>query len=197
MRHLSISLILIAIFSGCQSHPSGGTRRVEVVIETIEGDIIVELYGDKAPESVKAFLAVVDQDLYQRSSFYRVMNTDNQASNAPKAEFIQGGLWSRIKKRPTLPMVPHESTEQTGLTHQAGTISFAREAPGTASSEFFICVDDQPGLDFGGPNNPDGQGYAAFGKVIRGMDVVRKIYRKPENDQYFEPPITIINIERN
>jgi peptidyl-prolyl cis-trans isomerase A (cyclophilin A) len=188
-------ILLIAAF-GCHSNPSGNNQRVEVVIETGEGDIEIELYADKAPISTKAFLSVIDQKLYENTSFYRVLNMDNQASNAPKGELLQGGLWSRRKKGPDLPKVPHESTQITGLHHLQGTISLAREEPGTATSEFFICLTDQPGLDFGGANNPDGQGYAAFGRVTRGMDIVKRIYRKPEADQYFDPPVPIFSITR-
>jgi peptidyl-prolyl cis-trans isomerase A (cyclophilin A) len=196
MRRFLIFPVLAILFCCCQSHPPGDTRRVEIVIETGEGDIEVELYGDKAPQSVKAILAIVDQKLYDNTSFYRVLNDDNQPSNVPKAELLQGGLWSRRKKKPELPRIPHESTQQTGLHHLTGTVSLAREEPGSATSEFFICMADQPGLDFGGVNNPDGQGYAAIGKVTRGMDIVRKIYRKPESDQYFDPPVPIYSIYR-
>jgi len=178
----------------CQNR--GTSDKVEVVIKTVEGDIIAELYPDKAPQSVAAFLSIVDQGLYNRSSFYRILSDENQPSNAPKAELIQGGLWSRTKKRPELPRIPHESTDKTGLTHVVGTLSLAREEPGSATSEFFITVTDLPGFDFGGENNPDGQGYAAFGRVTRGMDVVRKIYRKPETNQYFDPPVMIVSIKR-
>jgi peptidyl-prolyl cis-trans isomerase A (cyclophilin A) len=72
----------------------------------------------------------------------------------------------------------------------------ARQAPGTASTEFFICVGNQPGLDYGGENNPDGQGYAAFGKVVKGLNVIQKIYDQPEEDQAFTPPVAIISIKR-
>ncbi len=186
-------LFIIGVLNACtsQNAPEGA---VELVIKTTEGNINVAVFPDKAPKSTAAFLAIVDKGLYKRSSFYRVLNDANQPSNAPKAELLQGGLWSRTKKRPDVPRVEHETTQQTGLQHLAGTLSLAREEPGSASSEFFICVADQPGLDYGGENNPDGQGYAAFGKVISGMDVVRKIYNKPENDQYFDPPIMIIDI---
>lgn len=190
-----IALLYILVL-GCHTPKSGDTGRVEIVIETGEGDIEIELYGDKAPVSVKAFLAVIDQRLYDNSSFYRVMNMDNQASNAPKAELLQGGLWSKRKKRPALPKVAHESTRMSGLRHELGTVSLAREEPGSATSEFFICMADQPGLDYGGVNNSDGQGYAAIGKVTNGMDIVRKIYRKPEYDQYFDPPVPIFSISR-
>ena len=196
MYRATTLLIFTILTLGCNSHPPGETRRVEVVIETGEGDIEIELYGDKAPVSTKAFWAVLDRKLYENTSFYRVLNMDNQASNAPKAELLQGGLWSRRKKRPELPKVPHESTAVTGLKHVQGTVSFAREEPGSATSEFFICMVDQPGLDFGGVNNPDGQGYAAFGKVTKGMDIIKKIYRKPEYDQYFDPPVPIFSITR-
>jgi peptidyl-prolyl cis-trans isomerase A (cyclophilin A) len=84
----------------------------------------------------------------------------------------------------------------TKLHHGDGTISLARLEPGTATTEFFICLDDQPGLDYGGENIADGQGYAAFGKVVKGMDIVRKIYRQNENDQYFDPPVAIYKITR-
>jgi peptidyl-prolyl cis-trans isomerase A (cyclophilin A) len=80
--------------------------------------------------------------------------------------------------------------------HKNGVISLARLAPGTANSEFFICVGDQPGFDYGGANNPDGQGYAAFGKVVKGMDIVRSIYNAPEYDQELDPFVPIYNIER-
>jgi len=95
-----------------------------------------------------------------------------------------------------VPGVPHETTQQTHLQHKNGTISLARSEPGTATTEFFICVGDQPGFDFGGDNNPDGQGYAAFGKVVRGMNIVRNIYARPENNQSFDPPVAIYDITR-
>ena len=90
-----------------------------------------------------------------------------------------------------------ETTKQTGLHHTNGTISMARGAPASATSSFFICINDQPSLDFGGKRNPDGQGFAAFGKVTKGMDVVKKIQQLyPDQGQYFKPPVTIISIDR-
>lgn len=190
-----IGLLMISLLAGC-----GGAGKnsdtVEIEIRTAEGTIIAELYPKQAPESVNAFLAILDKGLYKRSNFYRILSDENQPSNAPKAELIQGGLWSRTKKRPELSRIPHETTQQSGLTHSAGTLSLAREEPGSATSEFFITLSDLPGFDFGGENNADGQGYAAFGKVISGMDIVRKIYRKPETDQYFDPPVMIVDIQR-
>jgi len=95
-----------------------------------------------------------------------------------------------------LPGIPHESTEQTGIHHTDGVISLARSAPGTAGSEFFICIGDQRGLDVGGENMADKLGFAAFGKVVKGMSVVRKISQENESDQYFRPPVPIYNIVR-
>jgi len=92
--------------------------------------------------------------------------------------------------------IEHESTKQTGILHKDGTISMARNEPGSATSEFFICIGDQPSLDFGGMRNPDGQGFAAFGRVIKGMEVVRTIQSLPAKNQYLEPKIKITQIER-
>lgn len=179
----------------CSSEkPADGS--ISLVIKTLEGDIHISIYPDKAPQSCKAFLDLVDKGVYTDASFYRVMNMDNQSSDAPKAEFVQGGIWANKNKTGKLPLVPHEPTNITGILHKTGTISLARNEPGTADSEFFICMDDQPGLDFGGENNPDGQGYAAFGVVTRGMNIVRKIYSKPDTDQYLVKPVLITGIER-
>lgn len=186
-------MISLALFS-CGS-PKNGNPRIE--IQTRLGDIQVELFAARAPQTVKAILAYIDSGMYRDASFYRVLNMANQPSDAPKAELIQGGLWNKKgAARDQLAGIPHESTQQTGIDHADGVISLARQEPGTANTEFFICVGDQPGFNYGGENNPDGQGYAAFGRVIQGMDIVRRIYDRPEEDQYFTPPIPIFNIVR-
>jgi peptidyl-prolyl cis-trans isomerase A (cyclophilin A) len=186
-------LFLIALLS-CSS-PKYKNPRIK--IQTRVGDIEVELYPEKAPKSVAAFLSYVDSGFYKNSSFYRVLNDENQPSNAPKSELIQGGIWrTNYKKSSSLPGIPHETTQQTGILHKDGTISLARQEPGTATTEFFICVGDQPGFDYGGEDNADKQGYAAFGKVVKGMDIVRQIYRSPEDEQAFDPPVDIYNIVR-
>lgn len=193
MRRSLFVFSLIFFFFACNT--PGNHPHIEIKTEL--GNIEVELYTDKAPKTTAAFLKNIDEGLYQRCSFYRVLNADNQPSDAPKAELIQGGIWktgySKVSK---LPMIPHESTKQTGILHTNGTISLARLEPGTGRSEFFICVGDQHGFDFGGENNPDGQGYAAFGKVVKGMNIVNKIYNQNEENQAFDPPIVIMNIVR-
>lgn len=191
MRYF-LPTIFICTLLACSSPKS---KYPHVEINTRFGDIEIELYPDKAPKSVAAFLSYVDKNYYKDGSFYRVLNTENQPSDAFKAELIQGGIW-RKKDKPTVPGIPHESTAQTHILHTDGTVSFARMEPGTAGTEFFICLGDQPGFDYGGENNPDGQGYAAFGKVVKGMDVVRKIYGQPEDNQYFRPSVPIYDIVR-
>ena len=94
------------------------------------------------------------------------------------------------------PALPLERTRDTGLRHLDGTLSMARAGPDTATSDFFICIGDQPELDFGGKRNPDGQGFAAFGRVTKGMDVVRRIQQAPAEGQTLTPPVSILNIER-
>jgi peptidyl-prolyl cis-trans isomerase A (cyclophilin A) len=178
-------------------HAPQNPDRPRVIIQTQAGDIEVELYPRQAPSTVAAFLSYVDSGFYKKSNFYRVLNEENQATGADPSQLIQGGIWrTNHAKAASLPGVPHETTQQTHILHTDGVVSLARQAPGTATTEFFICVGDQPGFDYGGKNNPDGQGYAAFGKVVKGMDVVRAIYAMPEEDQSFTPPVPIKNIVR-
>ncbi len=189
-----LHLVLIFCLAGCTpSH-----KNPHIVIQTSLGNIELELYPDKAPVTVAAFLSYIDSGYFHNANFYRILNMDNQPSNASKAELIQGGIF-RTKKRNSIdpPGIAHETTEKTGLRHRDGTISLARLAPGSASTEFFISIGDQPGFDFGGENNADGQGYAAFGKVVKGMNVVQKIYNQREDNQYFDPPVPIFNIVRD
>jgi peptidyl-prolyl cis-trans isomerase A (cyclophilin A) len=188
-------IVATLIFLGACSGPSH--QNPHISIRTEAGDIEIELYPGKAPKTVAAFLSYVDSGFYKNSYFYRVLNDDNQPSDAPKSELIQGGIWkTNYKKASSLAGIEHETTQQTGILHTDGTLSLARQEPGTATTEFFICVGDQPGFDYGGENNPDKQGYAAFGRVVKGMAVVRAIYKKDENNQSFEPPVLIVNIRR-
>jgi len=194
MKQLLYSFLLIALIA-CKEPTNSGNPRV--VIETKYGEIELELYADKAPATTAAFLSYVDSGFYENTSFYRVLNVNNQPSNAPKTEILQGGLWrTKNEKARSITGIPHESTGKTGVKHKDGVISVARLAPGTAGSEFFICIEDQPGLDEGGENVEDKLGYAAFGKVIKGMSIVRKIYMQNDRNQYLDPPIPIYNIKR-
>jgi peptidyl-prolyl cis-trans isomerase A (cyclophilin A) len=156
---------------------------IRVVIETDLGNIFLELFPKLAPVSVANFLRYVDEHRFDGASFYRVVRMDNQPDNKIKIEVIQGGLKDDEDSQ-HLPPIPHETTLQSGILHSDGVISMARNEPGTASADFFICIGDQPELDFGGRRNPDQQGFAAFGRVVEGMNVVRKIQALPADGQY-------------
>ncbi len=149
--------------------PAGG---VQVSLETTLGAIVVEVYPQAAPLSAGDFLRHVDDGLYDDAGFYRVVRPDND-NGSPVISVIQGGLLDP----PETPMpIGHEPTADSGLRHVDGALSIARSDPGTGSAgAFFIVLDDQPSLDFGGMRNPDGQGFAVFGRVVDGMDVVRRI----------------------
>lgn len=191
-RYLFGLLALAALQAGCGS----GNSADHVVITTRLGTIEVQLFPDKAPITTAAFLRYVDSGYYDQAAFYRILSRDNQPTGASTAELIQGGAYLSGKDREGLPGTPHEPTTVTGLTHKHGTFSMARQEPGSATTEFFICIGDNPDFDHGGKSNADGQGYAAFGQVVKGMDVVMKIYKKPEVEQRFDPPIGILRIER-
>jgi peptidyl-prolyl cis-trans isomerase A (cyclophilin A) len=179
-------LALLILNAGCNRNPP-------VLIRTEYGDIFVRLYPEKAPVTVSNFLRYVDEGRFKGATFYRVVRMDNQPDNNIKIEVIQGGLYEDNHPAMLSP-IPHETTRETGILHKNGVISMARWQPGTATSEFFICIGDQPELDYGGMRNTDGQGFAAFGKVIKGMDVVKKIQSLPANGQYLNPRVPILEI---
>jgi peptidyl-prolyl cis-trans isomerase A (cyclophilin A) len=160
----------------------------EVIIQTSLGKILIEVDTMHAPVTGKNFLFHCLQGTYKNALFYRVVRPDNQPDNQIKIEVVQAGLFhsEEIEK---YPVIIHENTNVTGLKHLDGTVSMARAEPGTASTEFFICIGDQPELDFGGKRIADGQGFAAFGRVVDGMDVVRLIQLLPSENQYLEHPM--------
>ena len=173
-----------------------------VLIKTSEGEIKIELYAKKAPISVANFLKYVDEHLYDNGTFFRVVRSDNQLNNPIKIQVIQGGVGDEKSKK-SYPPIQLETTQKTNIKHKNGTISMARSEPNSATSSFFICIEDQPQLDYGGKRNPDGQGFAAFGKVVNGMDVVKKIQQRKTkmSDELKQPqlliePVKIISIER-
>ena len=121
---------------------------------------------------------------------------DNQPDKLVKIEVIQGGFTLiGIDSSKILP-ITLERTNLTGIPHLNGTLSMARDNPDSGTSEFFICINDQPSLDFGGGRNPDGQGFAAFGRVTKGMDIVRKIQTSACEGQVLIPPIKILGFYR-
>ncbi len=164
-----------------------------VVISTELGDIVIEVYPQAAPLTAMNFLRYVEAGLYDGSTFHRTVTLANQPDNKVRIEVIQGG---ELPPEKCFIPIRHETTELTGLLHLDGTVSMARDEPGSASSSFFICINDQPELDYGGRRNPDGQGFAAFGRVISGMDVVRKIQARPAVGQSLAPPVRIVSVRQ-
>jgi peptidyl-prolyl cis-trans isomerase A (cyclophilin A) len=169
--------------------------RPTVDIETSLGGIIVALAPTAAPITCANFLRYVDDQLFDGGVFHRTVTLANQPDSPVLIEVIQGGLGPDRQNLANEP-IPLERTSVTGLRHVDGAISMARFQPDSAVSDFFICIGDQPELDFGGRRNPDGQGFAAFGRVTEGMDVVRAIQASPHEAQRLTPPITILRISR-
>ena len=166
---------------------------IHCAIATSEGAIIIELYPKTAPITVANFMKYVDSKAYDGSSFFRVCTPENEAQRAIKIEVIQGG---NIDETAVLVPIKIETTKDTGIKHVDGAISMARGAPNSATSSFFICIGDQPELDFGGKRNPDGFGFAAFGKVIQGMEVVKQIQTGSNTNQRLDTPIKIVTVTR-
>jgi peptidyl-prolyl cis-trans isomerase A (cyclophilin A) len=193
-----ISFLIVATIICSCSQTKKKYDKPTIDIQTYFGDIIVELYPDKAPKTVGAFLSFVDSGYFKNTSFYRVLKKEDEVMNAAKSQLIQGGLWqTKIKKQQTIPGIPLETTKQTGILHKEGVISLARgEAENSGNTEFFICMDDEPDYDYGGDASPDKKGYATFGKVIEGMKFVKQIHDQPDYQTNFTPPIKIINIVR-
>lgn len=162
-----------------------------MVIETSVGDIRAELFPKKAPKTVAAFQQLVKQGVYKDAAFYRVLKSEEMPSDF-NTGIIQGGIYGSEKK---FPLIPHESTKESGLSHTSGTLSMARTKPGTASTEFFICIGDQSPLDAGRRGTEDSLGMAAFGRVTDGMDVVKKIHNKPSSGDAFVEPVKIQKIK--
>ena len=164
-----------------------------VEMKTSVGTVLIELDAERAPVTVANFLRYVDGKLYDGGVVHRTVTMANQPQNQVKIEVIQGG--PRLKTT-AFPPIPLERTNKTGLRHLDGTLSMARSGPDTATGDFFICIGDQPSLDFGGARNPDGEGFAAFGRVLDGMEVVRKIQRSKADGQRLAPPIEILEVRR-
>ncbi len=191
----NILLICFVLFCGnsCKQYPANESH---ILIETVSGDIVLQLYPDKAPKTVAAFLKYIAAGHYKESNFYRVLKNENVPAEY-NTGLIQGGIFhSNPSLHQQLKGTEHESPRQTGLSHTNGTISMARSTPGSATAEFFICIGDQQQFDSSRRTGSDGLGYAAFGKVVEGMDVVSKIQNKKSNGENFVDRLRIINIRK-
>ena len=187
-----MAAVTALLFAAAPSLRAQSAPRVRITTDS--GVIVVLLAPDKAPGTVANFLRYVDEHRYDGGSFYRAVTLRNQlpAAQQPQIEVIQGGIDADSAKK--FPPIAHETNDRSGIKHTDGVISMARGAPGTASSEFFFVINEQPALDFGGKRNPDGQGFAAFGHVTEGMDVVRRIQQMPSADKPPQRMVTTVRI---
>lgn len=191
-RRTVVSALAWPVFAGAQ-----GSGRVLTRVSTALGDFVIAVDPRVAPLTVANYLAYVDAKDLDGGAVYRVVTPDNQPQSKVKIEVVQWGMNPPEGQPARRPPIAHETTKDTGLRHLDGTVSMARLGPGTASSEFFICIGEQPELDFGGRRNPDGQGFAAFGQVVDGMATVRRLHAQGRpDDQYLKPPIAVSRVRR-
>jgi peptidyl-prolyl cis-trans isomerase A (cyclophilin A) len=199
-RRAFLAIVIAALLGG--DHLASQTP-VRVRVQTELGDIVVEVDQANAPVTSANFLRYVDAGHYDGGTWHRTVKMDNQPESDIKIEVIQAGV-NPARAKEGFGAIALERTNKTGILHKDGVISMARGGPDTATSGWFICINDQPSLDFGGQRNPDGQGFAAFGRVVSGMDVVRTIQAAPSSTtrttnteaQRLTPPIRIVKVAR-
>ena len=189
-RTLAVAVALSTLQGSAPAPP------VVVVFETTKGAIEIEVDVAHAPVTSANFLRYVDAGAYTGGEFHRAVRPDTETRKDVPIEVIQA---RKAAGSQGFAAIPLERTSATGLKHLEGTLSMARStAPDSATNEFFICIGSQPLLDFGGARNADGQGFAAFGRVVKGMDVVKAIQQAPvaPRSQTLAPTIAIIKAAR-
>ena len=189
IRTLLVLMMVVPVLSGVAQE-----KNPHVVLHTQLGDIEMELDAVHAPTTTANFLRYVKGGFYTGGVFHRTVTMQNQPDSPVKIEVIQGGI-NPERKKDGFPAIALERTSVTGVKHVDGAVSMARGGPDSATSDFFICIGDQPELDFGGKRNADGQGFAAFGRVVKGMDVVRKIQGSPAEGQKLVPGVGILGAD--
>jgi peptidyl-prolyl cis-trans isomerase A (cyclophilin A) len=189
MRSALLAVLLLAASPAASPIPD---VLPHVLLTTELGDIEIEVNAERAPVTAANFLRYVDQGRYDGGLFHRTVRADNQPDKAKdvRIDVVQAGVAPAHQEK-DFPPIALERTRDTGLRHLDGTVSMARAGADSATSDFFICIGPQPSLDFGGRRNPDGQGFAAFGRVLKGMDVVRRIQAAPADSQALTPPVLI------
>jgi peptidyl-prolyl cis-trans isomerase A (cyclophilin A) len=195
MTMLLLVALGLGLLDGSGPSAQGAAGPVRVIFETAAGEIEAEIDTVRAPITAANFLKYVDAGLFDGGRFFRTVRPDNQVDKPVKIAVIQAA-GSRERRSEFFPAIALERTNVTGLSHKDGTLSMARSTPDTARDSFSICVGDQPALDFGGARQPDGQGFAAFGQVVRGMDVVRKIQASAAEGEALTPAIGILRVRR-
>jgi peptidyl-prolyl cis-trans isomerase A (cyclophilin A) len=203
LRQIAIAGVVALAMGTVSLVAQSAASPVRVRVETELGAIVITLDPARAPATVANFLKYVDAGHYNGGTFHRTVKMDNQPESSVKIQVIQAGVNPDLAKS-GFPPIALERTSVTGLKHVDGAVSMARGAADSATSGWFICIEDQPSLDFGGARNPDGQGFAAFGSVSTGMDVVRQIQQAPSSSdrttnqaaQRLTPPIRILKVAR-
>jgi peptidyl-prolyl cis-trans isomerase A (cyclophilin A) len=197
MRRRPLLAMSALLALGARAAPAPTPATVRTRVETALGAFLIVVDPAVAPITTANYLAYVDARHLDGTSVYRVVTQANQPPETKhKIEIVQWGMNLPETKPPPLAPIAHETTGSTGLRHLDGTVSMARSTPGSASAEFFVCIGDQPALDFGGLRNPDGQGFAAFGRVSLGMDVVRALHAKGGATQFLDEPIRVLTVRR-
>jgi peptidyl-prolyl cis-trans isomerase A (cyclophilin A) len=179
---------------GCATTPALPPTAL-VRLKTTMGEIDVEVETERAPVTASNFLRCVAEGRYDGGRFHRTVRPDTEVRKDVPIEVIQAGPSPRFEGSDVSP-IPLERTNATGLRHVDGAVSMARGGPDSATSDFFVCVGPQPSLDFGGARNPDGQGFAVFGRVTRGGEVVRRIQAAKAEGQALTPPVEIVSARR-
>jgi len=197
---LFLMAVIVAGFTGCtRARLPAGT--VPVVLETAAGNITVEVYTANAPVTGRNFLKYVDGKFYNGGMINRAVRPDNTVRHDVEIQVIQFQE-DPARERELFPPIPMERTTVTGMKHLDGALSMARMGPDTAQASFSIVIGDQPEMDFGGKRNPDGQGFAVFGRVVAGMDVVKKIQQSHTgtdgaySTETLDPPVKILKAYR-
>jgi peptidyl-prolyl cis-trans isomerase A (cyclophilin A) len=200
-RFPHVAFALLAAASALAAPLAAGQANTVVVFETGKGNIEIEVDAAHAPLSAANFLKYVDGGFYDAGAINRAVRPDNTIRHDVEIQVIQFQI-ARERMRDQFPPVPLERTSVTGVKHVDGAVSMARNGPDTATGSFSIVIGDQPEMDFGGKRNPDGQGFAVFGRVVRGMDVVNAIQasptgpRGPYGPESLNPPIAIVKAYR-
>jgi peptidyl-prolyl cis-trans isomerase A (cyclophilin A) len=188
--------VVIGIAAGIAAQASDRLPHPVVVFETEKGTIALEVDSVRAPITAANFLRYVDGGYFDGGRVNRAVRPDNTVRRDVDIQVIQFQI-DEARNGQAFPPIPLERTSVTGVRHLDGTISMARNGPDTATGSFSIVVGDQPEMDFGGRRNPDGQGFAAFGRVVAGMDVVKAIHASPTGTagpygtETLAPPIAI------
>ena len=197
---LGIALLLFLAVSPATGQDAVSQRPV-VIFQTEKGPIEIEVDAQRAPLTAANFLKYVDAGFYDGGAVNRAVRPDNTVRRDVEIQVIQFQIDGN-RRREQFPPIALERTSATGLKHVDGTVSMARNGPDTATASFSIVIGDQPEMDFGGKRNPDGQGFAVFGRVVRGMDVVKAIQsaptgqRGPYRTETLDPPIRILKAYR-